>query len=54
MKLQLKKNDLGFKEIKWMAKGLTTNKEDKRAYINHIYKDGNRFVSTDGGKAPHV
>ncbi len=50
MKLQLKKNDPGFKEIKWMAKGLTTNKEDKRAHINHIYKDGNRFVSTDGGR----
>lgn len=50
MKLELKKNDPGFKEIKWIAKGLTTNKEDKRAHINYVYKDGNRFVSTDGGR----
>ncbi len=48
MKLEQKKRDPGFKEIKWLAKGLTTDKEDKRAYINHIYKDGNRLVSTDG------
>jgi hypothetical protein len=50
MKLELKKNDQGFKEIKWIAKGLTTDKEDKRVFINHVYKDGNHLVSTDGGR----
>jgi len=50
MKLELKKKDQGFKEIKWMVRGLTTNKEDVRIFINYIYKDGNRFVSTDGGR----
>ncbi len=50
MKLELKKKDQGFNEIKWLAKGQTTNKEDKRMFINHIYKEGNRLVSTDGGR----
>ncbi len=50
MKIELKKNDPGFNEIKWIARGLTTNKQDKRIYVHYIYKDGNRFVSTDGGR----
>ena len=29
---------------------MTANKEHKQVHLNHIYKDGNRFVSTDSGR----
>ena len=50
MKIQLKKGDKGFKELRWLSKALSRDKCQTAAKITMIYKKGDTFCATNGAR----
>lgn len=47
MRIQIKKNQEYFGELRWIARALNTDKDNPIPFINHVFKNDNYFVATD-------